>query len=182
MRSKVRAYSHQGHGPRADQQAGYISATSDSTTSLAKGGRSIHSGQTQSVAPTRTKGGFRWQSRPSGCFRWQSIVGGSSAGMTLLRLAAACSWSSTAVTKPLAKAMNVSRTENDRRPFSCRKGRERCQRTVSNPPSGIPPTTAQPPHARQCCSATGGKEEKGGRVLPVNGAGGLEGLPSWRGH
>jgi hypothetical protein len=23
MRSKVRAYSHQGHGPRADQQAGY---------------------------------------------------------------------------------------------------------------------------------------------------------------
>jgi hypothetical protein len=40
MRSKVRAYSHQGHGPRADQQAGYISATSDSTTSLAKGSRS----------------------------------------------------------------------------------------------------------------------------------------------
>ena len=27
MRSKVRAYSHQGHGPRADQQAGYISAS-----------------------------------------------------------------------------------------------------------------------------------------------------------
>ena len=24
MRSKVRAYSHQGHGPHADQQAGYI--------------------------------------------------------------------------------------------------------------------------------------------------------------
>src|SRR5215472_4283271 len=42
MRSKVRAYSHQGHGPRADHQAGYISATSDSTTSLAKGSRSIH--------------------------------------------------------------------------------------------------------------------------------------------
>jgi len=41
----VRAYSHQGHGPRADQQAGYISATSDSTTSLANGSRSIHSGQ-----------------------------------------------------------------------------------------------------------------------------------------
>jgi len=39
MRSKVRAYSHQGHGPRADQQAGYISATSDSTTSLANGSR-----------------------------------------------------------------------------------------------------------------------------------------------
>src|SRR5262249_10776478 len=34
MRSKVRAYSHQGHGPRADQQAGYISATSDSTPHL----------------------------------------------------------------------------------------------------------------------------------------------------
>jgi len=30
----VRAYSHQGHGPRADQQAGYISATSDSTPHL----------------------------------------------------------------------------------------------------------------------------------------------------
>ena len=38
----MRAYSHQGHGPRADQQAGYISATSDSTPSLAKGSRSIH--------------------------------------------------------------------------------------------------------------------------------------------
>ena len=25
-------------------------------------------------------------------------------------------------------------------------------------------------------------EEKGGRVLPVNGAGGLEGFPSWRGY
>jgi hypothetical protein len=42
MRSKLRAYSHQGHGPRAEQQAGYISATSDSTTSLAKDSRSIH--------------------------------------------------------------------------------------------------------------------------------------------
>jgi hypothetical protein len=42
MRSKVRAYSHQGHGPRADQQAGYISATSASTPSLAKCSRSIH--------------------------------------------------------------------------------------------------------------------------------------------
>lgn len=30
----MRAYSHQGHGPRADQQAGYIPATSDSTPSL----------------------------------------------------------------------------------------------------------------------------------------------------
>src|SRR6266702_3071763 len=28
MRPKVRAYTHQGHGPRADQQAGHISATS----------------------------------------------------------------------------------------------------------------------------------------------------------
>ena len=45
MRSKVRAYSHQGHGPRADQQAGYISATSDSTPSLANGSRSIHLGR-----------------------------------------------------------------------------------------------------------------------------------------
>ena len=44
MRSKVRAYSHQGHGPRADQQAGYISATSDSTPSVAKSSRSIHLG------------------------------------------------------------------------------------------------------------------------------------------
>jgi hypothetical protein len=30
----MRAYSHQGHGPRADQQAGYISATSASTPYL----------------------------------------------------------------------------------------------------------------------------------------------------
>jgi hypothetical protein len=44
MRSKVRAYSHQGHGPRADRQAGYISATSDSTPSLANRSRSIHVG------------------------------------------------------------------------------------------------------------------------------------------
>ena len=35
----MRAYSHQGHGPRAEQQAGYISATSDSTPSVAKGSR-----------------------------------------------------------------------------------------------------------------------------------------------
>jgi hypothetical protein len=66
--------------------------------------------------------------------------------------------------------------------FSAVKGRGRFQRTVSNPPSGIPPGiaapqlhhSAQPPHARHC-SATGGKEEeKGGRVLPVNGWGGVE--------
>ena len=44
MRSKVRAYSHEGHGPRAEKQAGYISATFDSTPSLANGSRSIHSG------------------------------------------------------------------------------------------------------------------------------------------
>ena len=44
MRSKVRAYSIKATA-RADQQAGYISATSDSTPSLAKGSRSIHSGQ-----------------------------------------------------------------------------------------------------------------------------------------
>ena len=35
----MRAYSHQGHGPRAEQQAGYISATSDRTPSVAKGSR-----------------------------------------------------------------------------------------------------------------------------------------------
>ncbi len=45
IRSKVRAYSHQGHGPRADQPAGYISATSDSTPSLAKGSRSYIRGK-----------------------------------------------------------------------------------------------------------------------------------------
>ena len=39
MRSKVRAYSHQGHGPRADQQAGYISTTFDRTPSLANSSR-----------------------------------------------------------------------------------------------------------------------------------------------
>src|ERR1700722_11334240 len=54
MRSKVRAYSHQGHGPRADQQAGYISATSDSTPSLAKGSRSIHLGQHRSTITLAT--------------------------------------------------------------------------------------------------------------------------------
>src|ERR1700693_2770461 len=53
MRSKVRAYSHQGHGPRADQQAEYISATSDSTTSLATGSRSIHKGQTVGAVTVR---------------------------------------------------------------------------------------------------------------------------------
>src|SRR5271156_873907 len=54
MRSTVRAYSHQGHGPRADQQAGYISATSDSTTSLAKGSRSIHSGHDRKTTTEKT--------------------------------------------------------------------------------------------------------------------------------
>src|SRR5215471_1824255 len=50
MRSKVRAYSHQGHGPRAEQQAGYISATSDSTPSVAKSSRSIPSGHNRKPA------------------------------------------------------------------------------------------------------------------------------------
>ena len=45
MRSIVRAHSHQRHGPRADQQAGYISSTSDRTPSLANRSRPIHSGQ-----------------------------------------------------------------------------------------------------------------------------------------
>ena len=51
----MRAYSHQGHGPRADQQAGYISATTDRTTSLANGSRSIHSGQHRKL-PTADMG------------------------------------------------------------------------------------------------------------------------------
>src|SRR5215471_19229498 len=57
MRSKVRAYSHEGHGPRADREAGYISATSDSTSSLANGSRSIHIGSAKrpSLANTRTR-------------------------------------------------------------------------------------------------------------------------------
>ena len=63
MRSKVRAYPHQGHGPRADQQAGYILATSDSTTSLGNGSRSIHKGRLEPVdrgAPNaRFCAGFR---------------------------------------------------------------------------------------------------------------------------
>src|SRR5215831_9608538 len=59
MRSKVRAYSHQGHGPRADHQAGYISATSDSTISLAKGSRSIHVGQIGSSRVPGLNGGCR---------------------------------------------------------------------------------------------------------------------------
>src|SRR5215472_4494112 len=56
MRSKVRAYSHQGHGPRAEQQAGYISATSDSTPSVAKGSRSIHLGHFDAFPPPRLNG------------------------------------------------------------------------------------------------------------------------------
>ena len=56
MRSKVRAYSHQGHGPRADHQAGYLSATSDSTTSLAKGSRSIHVGHLHPYAASSATG------------------------------------------------------------------------------------------------------------------------------
>ena len=49
--------------------------------------------------------------------------------------------------------MNVSHTENTRKPFSAIKGRERCQGTVSNPPSGKSLhrsfIATQPPHARQ---------------------------------
>ena len=37
----MRAYSHQGHGPRADQQAGYISATSHSTPHLRRAAGSL---------------------------------------------------------------------------------------------------------------------------------------------
>jgi hypothetical protein len=50
---------------RADQQAGYISAASDSTPSLANGSRSIHLGR--SVPPTR---------QSAGCgFRKETIAG-----------------------------------------------------------------------------------------------------------
>jgi hypothetical protein len=66
MRSKVRAYSHQGHGPRADQQAGYISATSDSTTSLAKGSRSIHLGHNRPNGSPDRKGCYGSESSRSG--------------------------------------------------------------------------------------------------------------------
>ena len=58
MRSKVRAYSHQGHGQRADHQAGYISATSDSTTSLANGSRSIHVGHDEALPLDRPNAGY----------------------------------------------------------------------------------------------------------------------------
>src|SRR6201987_4140169 len=63
MRSTVRAYSHQGHGPRADQQAGYISATSDSTTSLAKGSRSIHLGHEEPFPPPGLNGRYQFRKR-----------------------------------------------------------------------------------------------------------------------
>jgi hypothetical protein len=62
MRSKVRAYSHQGHGPRADQQAGYISATSASSPPLRNAAgpyiwvRNCHS--TPSSAMSALRGGF----------------------------------------------------------------------------------------------------------------------------
>ena len=55
----MRAYSHQGHGPRADQQAGYISATSHSTPSLAKGSRSIHKGHYAKFAELDAEGLLR---------------------------------------------------------------------------------------------------------------------------
>src|SRR6202162_4675341 len=60
--------------------------------------------------------------------------------------------------------------------LSAVKGRERCQRTVSHPPSGIPPGIVAPqlhhcPAASRetSCSASGVKGRKGRRVLPVNG-------------
>lgn len=57
MRSKVRAYSHQGHGPRADQQAGYISATSDSTPHLrTAAGPYIRVDSGSSIVAPRTAG------------------------------------------------------------------------------------------------------------------------------
>ena len=56
----MRAYSHQGHGPRAEQQAGYISATSDSTPSVAKGSRSIHSGHEDEFPRSRANGRCRF--------------------------------------------------------------------------------------------------------------------------
>src|SRR5215471_1517615 len=65
MRSKVRAYSHQGHGPRADQQAGYISATSDSTASLANGSRSIHVGSVRRPSRGREATGETRRKLPS---------------------------------------------------------------------------------------------------------------------
>ena len=49
MRPKARAYSHQGHGPRADQQAGYISATSETCAELT----SIHSGHKRTFESCR---------------------------------------------------------------------------------------------------------------------------------
>src|SRR5260221_2592404 len=66
MRSKVRAYSHQGQGPRDDQQDGYISATSDSTTSLANGSRSIHLGQSFAFVARPISGGSERRDRPFG--------------------------------------------------------------------------------------------------------------------
>src|SRR5690242_16393993 len=56
MRSRVRAYSHQGHGPRADREAGYISATSDSTSSLANGSPSIDTVQLRDLCRADGKG------------------------------------------------------------------------------------------------------------------------------
>src|SRR6516162_5912695 len=61
MRSKVRAYSHQGHGPRADRQAGYISATFDTTPSLANGSRSIHQGRLPSTCIFEKSAAVGWK-------------------------------------------------------------------------------------------------------------------------
>jgi hypothetical protein len=54
MRSKVRAYSHQGHDPRADQQAGYISATSDSTFTCER--QPVHTKLNDKTLSTREQG------------------------------------------------------------------------------------------------------------------------------
>src|SRR2546422_2663206 len=56
MRSTVRAYSHQGHGPRADQQAGYKSATSDSTPHLRRAAGPYKRGMKTSSPPPSLSG------------------------------------------------------------------------------------------------------------------------------
>ena len=63
MRSTVRAYSHQGHGPRADQQVEYKSATSDSNASLAKGSRVSNRGLCVKTAVLHRPPGSRFSSR-----------------------------------------------------------------------------------------------------------------------
>jgi acyl-CoA synthetase (AMP-forming)/AMP-acid ligase II len=52
MRPKARAYSHRGHGPRADQQAGYISATSAACAELTCDQQPVHTFGSQAAAPS----------------------------------------------------------------------------------------------------------------------------------